>query len=126
MNGFRQEGPTRTRAVAARDLEQGRQRRLEPEVVVDGDDVEAARLGARGEQRVVAGPLVGLQREPELAPVGHVSSEVGMLRRPIRSIRMIRRSSGSGQQTSESCSSQSPAGRLRCFAGRSGSTAWSA
>ncbi len=54
------------------------------------------------------------------------SSSVLNVRLPIRSIRITTRSSGSGQQTSESCSSQSEAGSWRCFAGRSGSTDWSA
>ena len=52
----------------AGDLEQRRQRGLEPEVVEDRDDVEARLVGAAGECRVLAGSLVGLQREPELAP----------------------------------------------------------
>ena len=44
----------------------------------------------------------------------------------MRSIRMIVRSSGSGHATRLSCSSQSPSGSLRCFAGSSGNTALSA
>ena len=50
----------------ARDLEQRGQRRLEPEVVERGDDVEAGVLGESRERPVVAGPLVRLQPEPEL------------------------------------------------------------
>ena len=49
-----------------------------------------------------------------------------IVRSPIRSMRMITRSSGSGQQTSESCSSQSDAGKRRCLAGSSGITDCSA
>ena len=44
----------------------------------------------------------------------------------MRSIRMITRSSGSGQATNESRSSQSESGSCRCFAGKSGRTACSA
>jgi hypothetical protein len=109
------------------DLEQRGERGLVPEVVERGDDVESAALGDLRERRVLAGPLVGLQAEPELAPLGgHVSSAVGSRVRPTRSTRMITRSSGSGQAKSESCSSQSPSARARCFAARNGSTDWSA
>ena len=69
--------------MAAGDLEQRGERGLVPEVVERRDDVEAAALGDLRERRVLAGPLVRLQAEPELAPVGgHVSSDVGSRRAP--------------------------------------------
>src|SRR5262249_46054169 len=108
------------------DLEQRRKRRLEPEVVEDRDDVEPGVVGGQGEGGVLADLLVRLQRETELARLCHVSSSVGRTRCPIRSIRMITRSSGSGQGTSESRSSQSDSGSRRCFAGSSGRTLWRA
>ncbi len=49
------------------DLEQRRQRRLEPEVVERRHDVEARVLGEPRERGVLADGLVGLQREAELA-----------------------------------------------------------
>jgi len=76
---------------------------------------------------VLADSLVGLQCEPELASsCRHVRSDVRKVRRPIRSMRMITRSSGSGQATWASCASQSPSGSSRCLAARNGNTDWSA
>ena len=106
------------------DLEQRGKRRLVPEVVEGRDDVEAAPLRDPGQRGVLARPLVRLQAEPELArPVVTSGRRWAAGCRPIRSMRMIRRSSGSGQQTRESCASQSPSARSRCFAGSSGMTA---
>ena len=107
------------------DLEQRGQRGLEEEIVEDRDDVEAVALRLLRERGVGARALVALQPETE-ARQAHVRSEVGIVRRPIRSIRMIVRSSGSGQATKLSCSSQSPAASCRCFAGSSGRTELSA
>ena len=112
-----------------RDLEQRGNRGREEEVVIDRDDVEARLLGASREGRVRSRRLVRLEAEADLAPrgyVSYVSSSLRIVRSPIRSIRITTRSSGSGQQTSESCSSQSSSGSRRCFAGSSGRTLWSA
>jgi hypothetical protein len=70
-------------------------------------------------ERIIPTLLIG-------AVVVYVSSSVRIVRVPIRSMRITTRSSGSGQHTSESCSSQSDSASLRCLAGRSGSTADSA
>ena len=85
-------------------------RRLVEEVVVDREDVDAARLGPPRERFVLLRRLVRANADAELA--GYVSSSVTSVRSPIRSMRMTRRSSGSGQATSESCSSQSSSGSL--------------
>ena len=77
-----------------RDHEQREDRGLEEEVVVDRDDVEACLLGLLRERRVLLGPLVRLQPEPDLV---QVRSSVTSVRSPMRSIRMTTRSSGSGQ-----------------------------
>ena len=99
-------------------------RRLVEQVVVDGENVDAARLGPPRERLVLLRRLVRANADAELA--GYVSSSVTSVRSPIRSMRMTSRSSGSGHATSESCSSQSSSGSRRIFAGSSGSTAWMA
>jgi len=106
-------------AGRARDQQQGIDRRLEEKVVEDRDHVEAGRLGAPCQRDVLLCALVGLEPEPELA---QVRSSVMSVRSPVRSMRMITRSSGSGQHTRLSCSSQSSGGSCRCFAGINGST----
>ena len=62
--------------------------------------------------RVVLAPTFNYgATEPELTRgIGHVNSSVWSVRSPMRSILITTRSSGSGQQTSESCSSQSDSG----------------
>ena len=80
-------------------------RRLVEEVVVHGENVDAARLGPPRERLVLLRRLVRANADTELA--GYVSSSVRSVRSPIRSMRMTRRSSGSGHATSESRSSQS-------------------
>jgi hypothetical protein len=110
----------------ARECEQRIDGRLEEEVVEDRDDVEACRLGATPEVLVFDGALVRLQPEADLERGRQVSSSVIMVRSRMRSIRMTTRSSGSGQQTSVSRSSQSSSGSRRCLAGSIGSTACSA
>ena len=67
-------------------------------------------LGAARERLVLLRRLVRPNADAELA--GYVSSSVTSVRSPIRSMRMTRRSSGSGHATSESCSSQSSSGSL--------------
>ena len=103
------------------DLEQRRQRWLEHQVGVDADHVDAVRLGLARQRGVGAGALVALQPDAELA-AGHVRSFVRKRRTPMRSTRIVSRSSGSGQANSTSRSSQSPAGSWRCLAARNGST----
>ena len=83
-------------------------RRLVEEIVEDRDHVDARVLRAPSDRLVRRGLLVGPKPDAELAR--YVSSSVTSVRSPIRSMRMTRRSSGSGQATSESCSSQSSSG----------------
>ena len=81
----------------------------------DRDHVEAGRSSARlASGGVLGGRLVRLEAEADLS---QVSSSVVSDRSSRRSIRMITRSSGSGQLTRLSCSSQSTAGSRRCLAG---------
>ena len=85
------------------------------------DHVETVRLGRGGELAVPAGRLVGLERDADLGHDGsQVRSDERIDRRTVRVIRMTSRSSGSGQATRLSCSSQSDAGSWRCLAGSSG------
>src|SRR5262249_34918101 len=109
----------------ARDREQREDRGLEEEIVEDGDHVEARVLREPPERLVLLDGLVRLQPKADLE-ARQVNSSVCSTRSPIRAMRMMSRSSGSGQQTSVSCSSQSSSGSLRCFAGSSGSTDCSA
>src|SRR5581483_126286 len=97
----------------------------EEEILEHGDHVEAGGFRTPSELLVLRDRLVRLEAEPDLERA-QVSSSVWSVRSPIRSMRMTTRSSGSGQQTSVSCSSQSSSGSCRCFAGRRGSTDWSA
>src|SRR5881628_3765872 len=82
----------------ARDREEREDRRLEEEIVEDGDDVEPGGLGAAPEPLVLRDGRVGLEAKAELEP-GQVRSSVRSTRSPMRSMRMTTRSSGSGQQT---------------------------
>src|SRR5439155_12083718 len=95
----------------AGDLEQCGQRGLEPQVVERRDNCESGILRSASEWAVLTQGFVRLQTQPELTRgVGHVNSSVWSVRSPMRSILITTRSSGSGQQTSESCSSQSDSG----------------
>jgi hypothetical protein len=110
------------------DRDQRQQRRGIQQVAVDRDGPEAELLDPRGQARVGREVLVRLQRDAQLAAGarGHVASARATVEWPVRSIRMISRSSGSGHATWLSLSSQSPGLSRRCFAGSSGSTAASA
>jgi len=70
--------------------------------VEDAYRVDAGVLRAARDLDVLLGALVGLEADPDLEPA-QVSSSLRMTRSPMRSIRITTRSSGSGQQTSESC-----------------------
>jgi hypothetical protein len=54
-------GPEAHALGGAGDREQRRDRRLEEQIVVDGDDVEPGALGPTGETNVLLGGLVRLQ-----------------------------------------------------------------
>ncbi len=96
------------------DLQQRRQRRLEHQVGVHADHVDAMVLGDRSQVGVRTGGLVALEAESQFdAPrfgIAHVRSVVRSRRIRVRSMRITSRSSGSGQHTSVSCSIQSPGG----------------
>src|SRR6266550_4183964 len=104
------------------DLEQGPERRLITEVGEYADDVKTELFGELAQVAILGGLAVTAQ--PDAKPRRpHVSASVGILLRRMRSIRITSLSSGSGQATSESFSSQSLAGCLRCLAASSGSAA---
>jgi hypothetical protein len=115
-------------ARRAGDRDQRQQRRGIQQVAIDRDGPEAELLDPRRQARVRRQVLVRLERDAQLAAGagGHVTSASVTVDWPVRSIRMISRSSGSGHATWLSLSSQSPGLSWRCFAGSSGSTAASA
>ena len=89
----------------ARHQEQRPDRGLVEEVVEDGDDVDPGHVRPPCDRLVRLRLLVGQKADPELSR--YVSSSVTSVRSASRSIRMTTRSSGSGQHTRFSCSSQS-------------------
>src|SRR5215472_14506462 len=108
-------------ARRAGDRDERQQRRGIQQVTVDRDGPEAEFLDPRGQAGVHREVLVRLQRDAELAPSAagtgsHVTSARATLVWPVRSIRMISRSSGSGQTTWLSLSSQSPGLSWHCSA----------
>src|SRR5262249_4933568 len=112
-------GPDADTFGCDRNLEQGGESRLVPEVVVGGHDVETAVLCELRPHGVRARPLVGLEASPTSRGDPVTSGRyVGIRRRPIRSTRMITRSSGSGQAKRMSWSRQSSSDSARCFAAR--------
>src|SRR4051794_33469693 len=92
---------------------------VERRITVDADDIKVVAINQLREGDVIGRRFVGLQGNADLS---HVKSSLFMMRLPMRSIFIIRRSSGSGQATSESRSIQSPADKVRCLAASNGST----
>ena len=113
-------------AGAERRSQQWDNRRLVHQIRKHGKDIEVVLLSLPGERRVRFRSLVALEPEADLEAPGHVTSSVRRVRSRIRSIRIRTRSSGSGQATRLSCSSQSSAASRRCTAGSSGRIAASA
>src|SRR5439155_24498064 len=87
-------------------LEQRHDRGLVAQVVNGADNVESKILGEPAQAPVRTGRQVPAQADAEAPP--QVRSSVGILLRPVRSMRMTSLSSGSGQATNASTSSQSP------------------
>ncbi len=77
--------------------QEGADRRLVEQVVVDGEDVDSRRVDPPRDRLVGLRLLVGQKADPELAR--YVSSSVTRERSARRSILITTRSSGSGQQT---------------------------
>ena len=114
-NGLKQAGPRRTVRRRPGDLQQRRQRRLEHQVGVHADHVDAVVLGDRSQvghtHREACRPGAPMPSSTLLeSAIAHVRSVVRSRRTPVRSMRITSRSSGSGQHTSVSCSIQSPGG----------------
>ena len=91
------DGPTRTRSVAARDLEQRRERRLVPEIVEHRHHLEAA--GLRRAASAAYSPAACRSAGRARARAAHVSSDVGMRAPPDALDPHDQRSSGSGHAT---------------------------
>src|SRR5690606_41572561 len=91
-------------------------------VAVDADDIKIVLIDQLGQRDILRRRFIRLKGDADLACV-HVRSSLSITRRLIRSIFIMRRSSGSGQATSESRSSRSLAASPGCLPGAGGSTA---
>src|SRR5207249_12245734 len=98
--------PSGAASRGPRDLEQRHDGGLVAQVVHRADKVESEFLGEPAQAPVRTRRQVPAQADAEAPLQG--SSSVGILLRPVRSMRMTGLSSGSGQATSASTSSQSP------------------
>ena len=103
--GVERGGPKANALCHTRHQEERADRRLVEEVVERRDDVDAGLVGPARDRLVLERFPVGQEPDAELAR--YVSSSVTSVRSASRSIRMTTRSSGSGQHTRFSCSSQS-------------------
>src|SRR5262249_32119478 len=100
---------------------------MEHQVAVHDEAIEVELLGATRQPLEIVRWQRRRPAEAEFEIGGSIPAHVRSAARrrltPTRSIRMFTRSSGSGQQTSESVSSQSLSASVRCFAGSTGKAA---